>query len=160
MTLELSLHEQALMRFARFLSRGRPDLADDILQQTRLQAWRNKHRVDYSRSCKPWLMRIMKNEFLQLIRKANQQVELCEESLALENHSFPNLQTKFEFFDLMQSLSSLPPQQRQAIVLVLAQGFTYDEAARRLGSKAGTIKSRVARGRQTLIQIKHKQDAA
>jgi len=112
MTAEFIQHQQALARFAGRLSSGRGDLADDILQQTFLQAWRNKHRVDYSRCCKSWLMRIMKNEFLQITRKNRNHEELCEDTMpgALELTASPL--SNFEFLDLIQSISDLSVDQR------------------------------------------------
>jgi len=151
---ELVRHQSALKGYARHLTRGRWDVADDVVQQTCLQAWRNKHRVDYSKCCKPWLMRIMKNEFLQIARKnPHHHVELNEDIAPVIVSGLSTALTKIEFLDMMQSISDLPAHQREAIVLVLAYGHTYEEAARLLGSHSGTVKSRVARGREKLIKV-------
>ena len=160
MTIEFSKHGKALGGFANRLANGRWDVADDLLQQTFLQAWRNKHRVDYSRCCKPWLMRIMKNEFLQMRRRSVTHEELCEDTFSASHDFSSSALTHLEFLDLLKSMSKLKADQRQAILLVLAQGYTYEEAAQMLGSRAGTIKSRVARAREKLTEMHNSKAAA
>jgi len=160
MSAALTLHTDALREYARRLTHGQSDVADDIFQQTCLQAWRNKHRVDYSKCCKPWLLRIMKNEYLQHIRKSAYKREVSDQGI-LEGHPATLASSlDIELMDLLDGLSNLPPRQRQAILLVLAYGYTYDEAANIAGSQSGTMKSRVARGRERLVELISSQEAA
>lgn len=160
MTAALTEHSGALRRFAHHLTKGRWDVADDIFQQTCLQAWRNKHRIDYSRCCKPWLLRIMKNEYLQYVRKSVNQHEITDDQNTAGAACTVQTTSNLDLQEILAGLSALPAHQREAIIFVLAYGYTYDEAASLLGSRPGTIKSRVARGREKLAEIISAQNAA
>lgn len=160
MASQFAKHHTALISYAKSLAKSRHDIADDVLQQTYLQAWRNKHRVDYSRCCKPWLLRIMRNEFLQIARRSTCHFVLNEDTVShLEGVEIPTF-SRIDFLDFIRSLSHLSLDQKQAVMMVLAEGYTYQEAAEILGARIGTIKSRVARGREKILDILLHKDAA
>ena len=127
--------------------------ADDIVQQTCMQAWRKRDSFDYSRCPKPWLARVLKNEYYQTLRRGSYAVSAESEQLprALADPFDPN--STVDAIAMTQALSTLSKDQREAVVLVLVYGFTYEEAAGFVDSATGTLKSRVARGRGNLAAL-------
>lgn len=127
--------------------------ADDIVQQTCMQAWRKRHSFDFDRPAKPWLARVLKNEYYQTLRRGSYAVSAESEQLprSLADPFDPN--STVDAIAMTQALSTLSQDQREAVVLVLVYGFTYEEAAGFVDSATGTLKSRVARGRGNLAAL-------
>jgi RNA polymerase sigma-70 factor (ECF subfamily) len=80
-------------------------------------------------------------------------VEDGEGRLAESLKSPPDQQSHMEFEEFRVALAKLPPDQREALILVGASGFSYEEAAQICGSAVGTIKSRVNRARTRLAEL-------
>lgn len=135
--------------FARSLCKDMT-LADDLVQDTCLKAWSAMDNFDPERPMRPWLFRILRNEYYQVTRRSWRNVaaepDLLENSL-VENCS---LDTQSEMARLSSAISDLPAAQCDALILVLAAGFTYEEAGEICGCSAGTVKSRVSRAREAV----------
>lgn len=129
----------------------RADLADDLVQLTCIKAWRYRHKYDFTRSGAGWLKRVLRNEYLQHIRKNARLVDMSDDKMPEQVAHLGSETQTHDRIVLQQALSMLPDQQRDALILVLAYGFSYDEVADISGTAAGTIKSRVSRGRDTLV---------
>lgn len=140
-----------LRAFARLLCAGR-DLADDLVQQTLVKAWAARARFELGTNMKAWLFTILRNEFYSLGRRSWRQAhwdaEQAERIPAVADEQFWSA----ELSDTVHILHSLPSQQRDAVVLVAAGGFSYEEAAEICNVPLGTMKSRVARGRAALAE--------
>ena len=138
-----------LRAFARGLC-GRPDMADDLVQETLLKAWAARKRFQAGTNMRAWTFIILRNLFLSQMRRARFKGE-WDELTASKLLAAPASQDRhIELGDMQRALLHLPQPQREALILVGAGGFAYEEAAEICGCAVGTIKSRVARGRVAL----------
>jgi RNA polymerase sigma factor (sigma-70 family) len=141
-----------LRAFGRSLS-GSRDLADDLVQETLLKAWAARLRFQAGTNMRAWTFIILRNLFLSQMRRARFKGE-WDEITAAKILSAPASQDRhIELSDMQRALMHLPQPQREALILVGAGGFAYEEAASICGCAVGTIKSRVARGRVALEQL-------
>ena len=138
-----------LRAFGRSLS-GNRDLADDLVQETLLKAWAARLRFQAGTNMRAWTFIILRNLFLSQMRRARFKGE-WDELTANRLLAMPASQDRHvELGDMQRALLHLPQPQREALILVGAGGFAYEEAADICGCAVGTIKSRVARGRVAL----------
>jgi RNA polymerase sigma factor (sigma-70 family) len=138
-----------LRAFGRSLS-GSRDLADDLVQETLLKAWAARKRFQAGTNMRAWTFIILRNLFLSQMRRARFKGE-WDEITASKMLAAPASQDRHvELTDMQRALLHLPQPQREALILVGAGGFAYEEAAEICGCAVGTIKSRVARGRVAL----------
>lgn len=140
-----------LRAFAISLS-GNVDRADDLVQETLARAIANEKSFETGTNIQAWLFTILRNRFRSEYRKRRREVEDADghyvESLVAQPEQFARIEHK----ELREALDKLPVDQREAILLVGAQGFTYEEAAAICGCAVGTIKSRVNRARDLLAE--------
>ncbi|MEL6859720.1 MAG: sigma-70 family RNA polymerase sigma factor [Pseudomonadota bacterium] len=137
--------------YARMLS-GDRELADDIVQNACLKAWNARKSYDPAKgSFKAWMFSITRNEFLQHLRKTKRTE--CYDPSDLENilTTDCNLAHKTECSEAIRQLFALSPEQRDVFILVVAAGYSYEEAAGICGCSIGTIKSRINRARAKLV---------
>ena len=141
-----------LRAFGRSLS-GSRDLADDLVQETLLKAWAARKRFQAGTNMRAWTFIILRNLFLSQMRRARFKGE-WDEITASKLLAAPASQDRhIELSDMQRALLHLPQPQREALILVGAGGFAYEEAAEICGCAVGTIKSRVARGRVALESL-------
>jgi RNA polymerase sigma-70 factor (ECF subfamily) len=132
---------------------GNPDRADDLVQDTLLKAWSHMHRFERGTNLNAWLFTILRNGFFSEHRKRVREVEDGDGTYAATLTTAPDQLSHLDFDDLRQALLKLPADQREAVLLVGAQGFSYEEAAGICGCAVGTIKSRVNRARSRLAEL-------
>lgn len=141
-----------LRAFGRSLSRS-ADAADDLVQETLLKAWLARDRFVPNSNLRAWTFTILRNVFLSERRRdrfnADWNDEIAESVLFSSAGQDQNLHLQ----DLQRALTALPDRQRDALILICAGGFSYDEAAEICGCAIGTIKSRVARARRFLEEM-------
>lgn len=141
-----------LRAFGRSLS-GSRDVADDLVQETLLKAWAARKRFQAGTNMRAWTFIILRNLYLSQMRRARFKGE-WDDLVADRLLSAPAGQDRHvELADMQRALLHLPEAQREALILVGAGGFAYEEAAEICGVAVGTIKSRVARGRVALEQL-------
>ena len=141
-----------LRAFGRSLS-GSRDVADDLVQETLLKAWAARERFQAGTNMRAWTFIILRNHFLSQMRRSRFKGE-WDDLVADRLLAAPAGQDKqIELADMQRALLELPQSQREALILVGAGGFAYEEAAEICGVAVGTIKSRVARGRTALEQV-------
>jgi RNA polymerase sigma factor (sigma-70 family) len=141
-----------LRAFGRSLS-GNRDFGDDLVQETLLKAWAARDRYEAGTNMRAWTFIILRNLFLSQMRRNRFRGE-WDDLVADKILSAPASQDKHvELGDLQRALQYLPETQREALILVGAGGFAYEEAAEICGVAVGTIKSRVARGRVALEAV-------
>ena len=141
-----------LRAFGRSLS-GNRDTGDDLVQETLLKAWAARDRYEAGTNLRAWTFIILRNLFLSQMRRNRFRGE-WDDLVADKILSAPASQDKHvELGDLQRALQFLPETQREALILVGAGGFAYEEAAEICGVAVGTIKSRVARGRVALEAV-------
>ena len=145
-----------LRAFAISLS-GKVDHADDLVQETLLRAMANISSFQPGTNMSAWLTTILRNLFVSDYRKRRHEVQdtdgLHFDSLIAP----PEQHSRLEFDEFREALARLPPDQREALLLVGACGFSYEEAATICESPVGTIKSRVNRARSHLSKLLDRQ---
>jgi len=141
-----------LHTFARSLTRDGVR-ADDLVQEALMRAFSNIHRFRPGTNLKAWLFTIVRNEHYSQLRRRKFEAHGVDTDLLPEPSVPPDHDGKLEMRDLNRALASLSAGQRTALILVSASGFSYEEAAAICGCAVGTIKSRVARARETLLQM-------
>lgn len=146
---ELSRVIPHLRAFGRSLS-GNRDLADDLVQETLLKAWAARARFQAGTNMRAWTFIILRNLFLSQMRRARFKGEWDDITASRVLAAPAGQEHHVELGDLQRALLHLPQPQREALILVGAGGFAYEEAAEICGCAVGTIKSRVARGRVAL----------
>jgi RNA polymerase sigma-70 factor (ECF subfamily) len=141
-----------LRAFGRSLS-GSRDLADDLVQETLLKAWAARKRFQAGTNMRAWTFIILRNLYLSQMRRARFKGE-WDDLVADRLLAAPASQDRHvELSDMQRALLHLPQPQREALILVGAGGFAYEEAAEICQVAVGTIKSRVARGRVALEHL-------
>jgi len=142
----------SLRAFAISLS-GNVDRADDLVQETLLRAMANIDSFQPGTNMSAWLFTILRNLFRSEYRKRRREVEDTDGGYAESLKSHPEQQSRVEFEEFRTALAKLPPDQREALILVGASGFSYEEAAAICDCAVGTIKSRVNRARTRLADL-------
>jgi RNA polymerase sigma-70 factor, ECF subfamily len=142
----------SLRAFAISLS-GNVDRADDLVQETLLRALVNIDSFEPGTNLSAWLFTILRNLFRSEYRKRRREVEDGDGTYAESLKSQPEQEARVEFREFRTALAKLPPDQREALILVGASGFSYEEAANICGCAVGTIKSRVNRARTRLAEL-------
>jgi RNA polymerase sigma factor (sigma-70 family) len=140
----------ALRTFALSLC-GDASRADDLVQEAFARAWANQHRFRPGTNFIAWLFTILRNQFYSEMRKTRREVEDADGVHAERLVSPSDQEDSSTLNSVRQRLGLLPASQREALLLVGAEGFTYEEAADRIGCQVGTVKSRVSRARAALL---------
>jgi RNA polymerase sigma-70 factor (ECF subfamily) len=140
----------ALRRFAFGLVRSLPD-ADDLVQETLMQALSTAHPLRDPARLKPWLFAILYRCFLNQRRASGRRPAM--ETYDEATHALgtaPEQDTPLQQRDLLRALAQLPEEQNVLLLLIGVEDMTYKEAADLLDIPIGTVMSRLARGRATL----------
>jgi RNA polymerase sigma-70 factor (ECF subfamily) len=132
---------------------GNVDRANDLVQDALVRALANIDSFRPGTNLNAWLFTILRNHFRSEYRKRRREVEDADGGYADTLKSQPDQIGRIEFGELKRALSQLPDDQREALLLVGASGFSYEEAAEICGCAVGTIKSRINRGRTRLAQL-------
>jgi RNA polymerase sigma-70 factor (ECF subfamily) len=139
----------SLRAFAMSLS-GRHDRADDLVQETVMKAWTNQQSFKLGTNMQAWLVTILRNHYYSQMRKRGREVQDSEGTYTAKLSVGPAHDGVMDLADFRRALMDLPDEQREALLLVGASGFSYEEAAKICGCAVGTIKSRVSRARTRL----------
>jgi RNA polymerase sigma-70 factor (ECF subfamily) len=141
-----------LRAFARSLT-GNPEAADDLAQETLVKAWQSRSSFIPGTNLKAWLFTILRNQFYSDRRRAWRQAPWDQEAAERIPGGSSDQIFSAELSDTVRALRRLSDEQREALILVGAGGFSYEDAAAICKCAVGTVKSRVARARKTLIDI-------
>jgi RNA polymerase sigma-70 factor, ECF subfamily len=132
---------------------GKVDRADDLVQDTLMRALAHIDSYRQGTNLNAWLFTILRNHFRSEYRKRRREVEDADGGYTESLKSQPEQIGRLEFAELTVALGRLPDDQREALLLVAASGFSYEEAAEICGCAVGTIKSRINRGRARLALL-------
>jgi len=151
-------HIPALRRYARALH-GDADRAEDLLQDSLERALSRPLLFVSSQNLRRWLFRIMRNVYLNSLRAANRRGR----SIQLDDIHSPTVPPdqipRLEVAETLAAFDALSGECREALWLVVVEGFSYREAGRVLGVPPGTVMSRVARAREDLrVRCQHVPD--
>jgi RNA polymerase sigma-70 factor (ECF subfamily) len=138
-----------LRGFARSLS-GNRDRADDLVQETLAKAIANRDKYRPGTNLHAWLVTILRNQYYSEGRRRWREVSDADGTHAARLVDAPAQPGHMELRDFLSALQTLPDDQREALILIGASGLTYEEAAEVLGTRIGTVKSRVSRARARL----------
>lgn len=141
-----------LRAFAFSLSRNSAD-ADDLVQETLTKAWAHRARFEEGSNLRAWLFTILRNSWYTGLAKRRREVPDEEGRYAAGLTAEASQEWTAELTSLQSALNALPPEHREAIVMVGAVGLSYQEAADISGCAVGTIKSRVNRARHRLALL-------
>lgn len=149
---QLVEHLGAMRAFAISLTRN-PSLADDMVQDALVKAWTKIDTFEHGTNMRAWLFTIVRNTYYSHHRKARREVSdadgIYSENLAQK----PDHDGRLQMRDFNTAFDQLNPEQREALVLIGAEGFSYEEAAETCGVAIGTMKSRVNRARLRLAEL-------
>ena len=149
---ELVEHLGPMRAFAMSLCRNSA-LADDLVQDAVIKAWSNIDTFEPGSNMRAWLFTILRNTYYSLHRKRRREVEDVDGNHASTLAQKPDHDGHLAMRDFATAFAQLTTEQREALTLVGAQGFSYEEAADMCGVALGTIKSRVNRGRAHLAEL-------
>jgi RNA polymerase sigma-70 factor (ECF subfamily) len=138
-----------LRAFARFMCRER-EAADELVQNTVLIALDKQRQFEPGTNLKGWLFTIMRNRFYSDLRAQRRRPTPIDDVAAAPLAAVDNPEASLELKELSAALWRLSPQAREALILVGAGGFSYEEAASLCACSVGTLKARVSRARKQL----------
>lgn len=139
-----------LERFARALTHDVVS-ADDLVQDCLARALEKIHMWEPGTDLRAWLFTILYRQHISHTRRdarRREGTELQESDASLNLP--PNQTARLELRDLERGLAKLPEEQRSVILLVGLEGMDYAEAAAAVNAPLGTVRSRIARGRESL----------
>src|ERR1700729_4020123 len=146
-----------LRAFARPLT-GNEETADDLAQETLVKAWQARSMFAPGTNLKAWLFTILRNQFYSDRRRAWRQTPWDQDAAERIPGSSSEQSWAAELSDTARALSRLSDEQREALILVGAGGFSYEDAAAICRCAVGTVKSRVARARKSLMAVLEGED--
>lgn len=141
-----------LRAFARGLS-GHAELADDLVQETAIKAWAAREQFIPGTNMRAWTFAILRNFYLSELRRKRHQADYDPEAAERLLVVDADQENGLHLSDMEEALRELSPERREALLLIGASGFTYEEAAAISNCAIGTMKSRVARGRAELAKL-------
>jgi len=151
---ELISHLPALRSFALSLTRNRAT-ADDMVQDTVVKAWTHIEKFQTGTNMRAWLFTILRNTYYSSRRKLNREVADVDGAFSGGLSVKPDHDGRMQMAEFRKAFEQLPDEQREALILVGASGFSYDEASQMTGAAVGTVKSRANRARIRLAELLH-----
>jgi RNA polymerase sigma-70 factor, ECF subfamily len=144
-------HMNDLYRAASSILRN-PTEAEDVIQETFLQAWKSFHRFEAGTNCRAWLFKIMFHVIDHHRRKWYRFNLVKDEDVNLEELLVytPPVAEDISDADVLAAFKEIPEQYREVVLLSDVYEFSYKEIQETLGIPAGTVMSRLSRGRQLL----------
>ena len=134
-----------IYRYLLYLS-GSRETAEDLTQETFVQAWRSLGALENGARLRPWLYRIAHREFLQAVRAQAPVASLEEVPAGCE----PRAVDETKAIELRAILAALPIEEREMVVLHYLEGYNSEEIARIMGVPAGTVRYRLSEARVRL----------
>jgi RNA polymerase sigma-70 factor (ECF subfamily) len=132
---------------------GNADKADDLVQETLVRAIGGLSSFTEGTNLMAWLITILRNAYYNERKKGRREVADPEGVMAGQLVSPPAQNAHMDLLDFRMALQQLPPDQREALILIGAAGFSYEEAGFICNCPAGTVKSRVNRARESLSNL-------
>lgn len=142
----------SLRAFARGLC-GDRDFADDLVQEAMTRAWAARSSYTPGTNFRAWMFMILRNRYFTTIRKNARSVSWDPEVAERVLVSPADQEDRLHLQDVEIALQKLPKEQREVLLLIGANGMSYEEAMEIVGCAMGTIKSRLARGRAALALL-------
>jgi RNA polymerase sigma-70 factor (ECF subfamily) len=141
-----------LMRFAFWLARDRA-VAEDVVQETMLRAWRARTELRNSAALRPWLLTIVRRENARLHERKRLPTVDLDEVVASQDIGLALNDAGPEIADLRRAILALPDEYREPIVLQVLGGFSTGEIAKELGLTVPAVLTRLFRARNKLREM-------
>ena len=154
---ELVSHLPAMRAFAMSLTRNAA-AADDLVQDAVVKAWGNFDKFQAGTNLRAWLFTILRNTYYSLYRKRRREVEDPDGKMAGKMSEKPAHDGHLAMSDFRTAFAKLTDEQREVLILIGAEGFSYEEAAVTCGCAVGTVKSRTNRARKRLAELMQLDD--
>ncbi len=132
---------------------GNYHFAEDLVQETLLKAWAHRDRFEPGTNLRAWLFTILRNTYFSEFRKRRREVQDVDGEKAAQLATPPEQHGHLDLADFRAAMKQLSSDQCEALLLVGAEGFSYEEAAEITGCAVGTVKSRVNRARVRLAEV-------
>ena len=145
-------HFSNVRKMALYLARNKTD-AEDLLQETFMQAWKSFGKYKLGTNCRAWLFKILFNTNNRNRRRRYTKAKYlqgADEFVFLNTHSPAPVPEHLTNKEVIRALRKIPKHYRVAVVLVDVHEFSYKETARALSVPIGTVMSRLNRGRKLL----------
>jgi RNA polymerase sigma-70 factor (ECF subfamily) len=142
-----------LRAFARSLTGGDVQLADDIVQDTIVNALQAQHQFTPGTNLKAWLFTILRNRFRSVIARKHVTAEVPDDDLERHSWAPAEQESRIEIAAFKRAFRVLSPAHREVLVLVAVHGLPYEQVAEICGCEVGTVKSRVNRARAMLKKM-------
>ncbi|MBI1179643.1 MAG: sigma-70 family RNA polymerase sigma factor [Alphaproteobacteria bacterium] len=152
MTPDIVAHIQGLRRYARFLCRDVAE-ADDLVQETLERAIAHAGQFRPGGDLRVWLFAILHNAFVSGRRAYARRRTETSMDLASAVSVSATQESRAELQRVLSAIDRLPDERRRVLLLVAVEGLTTDEVAVALGLPVGTVRSRLARARDSLRQL-------
>lgn len=137
---------------------GNVSQADDLVQETIARALTNIHRFEPQTCLQAWLFTILRNQFHTAFRKTRREVADPDGVIAAKLSTLPEQHGHLDLADLQTALAKLPLHHREVLLLIGAEGLSYEETAKIVGANVGTVKSRMNRARARLAELLYVAD--
>lgn len=147
-------HVDRLFRHAMWLERSRTD-AEDLVQETLVQALQSFHRFTPGTNCRAWLLTILHHRRANRLRRLGREVLEgdVEERYGNVLSFVPPIPVALTDEDILLALARIPPHHQEVILLCDVEDMTYKEISEALKVPVGTVMSRLHRGRQLLREV-------
>lgn len=147
-------HASALTSFVQSMARDAVDV-DDVVQAALYNAYANIAQFEGRSGFRTWLFQIAYREHLKARKKATRQSQLKQAAIshAATRQSADDLKHVSRRVDITNALERLTSDERTALLLCDAYGFTHQEAAETMGAPLGTVKSFVSRARRRMRNL-------
>ena len=142
-----------LRAFARSLTGGDVHLADDIVQDTVVNALQAQHQFTPGTNLKAWLFTILRNRFRSVIARKHVTAEVPDDDLERYSWVPAEQESRIEVAAFKRAFGTLSATHREVLVLVAVHGLPYEQVAAICGCEVGTVKSRVNRARNKLAVL-------
>jgi RNA polymerase sigma-70 factor (ECF subfamily) len=143
-----------LRRFVRGLTQNVAD-ADDLCQAAVERALKSQEQWQAGTRLDSWMYKITRNIWIDNRRAAGRRglhTVIDDAVTQIQDDSHARMEASMELNDVDKAMARLPDEQREAVMLVLVEGYAYKEAAEILGVPQGTLTSRLVRGREALVR--------
>lgn len=128
--------------------------ADDLCQMTIERALRSRDQWQEGTRLDSWMYRIMRNLWIDEGRAKTRRMQtFADEEAGLSVGSGGAQEASVELSNVDREMRKLPDEQREAVILVMVEGYSYKEAAEIVGCPVGTLNSRLVRGRDALLAL-------
>ncbi len=156
---EIATQVVSLRAFARMLTGGDVSLADDLVQDTMVNALQAQAQFTNGTNLKAWLFAILRNRFRSILSRRHMSAEISTDNFEQLALVPPEQEARLEVAAFRAAFRRLPLAQREVLVLIAVDGLSYERAAEICSCEIGTIKSRIHRGRAQLKSMLLSEDA-